>query len=110
MESQVKVNEQDTEGISNPVSCACKLGSHGSKAGRGNDDSDKASNVHASARVDLVMKPGTQGVVDQTCFEISRGNQWSGLDSILPAVVSQIALSSKGIPSFIPRLVYKRTA
>jgi hypothetical protein len=76
LKRQVKVNEQDTKGISNPVGRAGKLGGHGSKARRGDDDPDKTSHVHASTRVDLVMEPCTQGVVDQTCFESVVETNW----------------------------------
>jgi hypothetical protein len=43
------------------------LGSHGSQAGSGDNDPNKTGDVHTAPRVDLVMKPSTQGVVNKTC-------------------------------------------
>lgn len=67
LEGQVKVDEQNAKGISNPVGCADELRCHSSETRCGYDDTDKASNVHASTRVDSVMEPSTQRIIDQTC-------------------------------------------
>jgi hypothetical protein len=66
LESQVKVDEQNAKGISNPVGGADILRSHSSETRCGNDNTDKASNVHSSTRVDSVMEPSTQRIIDQT--------------------------------------------
>jgi hypothetical protein len=71
LESQVKVDEQDAKGISNPVGCSGVLSGHSSEARRGNDDSNEAGDVHASARVDAIVEPSTQRIVDQAYFRIN---------------------------------------
>jgi hypothetical protein len=55
------------------------------------------------------MEPSTQRVIDQTWYGVSKTNIVADLSNV-PAVVNQIALNSKGMPSFIPRFVYNKTA
>lgn len=109
LEGQVQVDEEDTEPISNFVRSAGVLSGHGRQTGCGDNDARKADNVHGAPRVNSIMKPGTTRIVNQTWVELAQEIDHRQVQS-LPAVVSQTALRSKGMPPFMPRLVYRITA
>lgn len=71
LEGQVQVDEEDSEPVSNLVGCAGELSGHGSETRGGYDDTHEARDVHAATRVDFVVEPGAQRVVNQTWIEIS---------------------------------------
>jgi hypothetical protein len=58
LEGQIKVDEKDTESIPDLVGRTGILGRHSGQAGRRDDNSDKADNVHGTPGVDFVMEPG----------------------------------------------------
>lgn len=66
MECKVKVHKQNAKPVTNPVRGARVLCGHGSQARCGNNNPDKTCNVHFSTRIDLVVKPGTKRVVNDT--------------------------------------------
>lgn len=101
LESQVQVDEENTKPVSNLVGCADKLGRHGSETRGGDNDTHETGHEHATAGVDLVVEPGTQGIVNETCIVSAMILQSSV--SYSPAVVNQTALNSKGMLPVIPR-------
>lgn len=66
LEGQVQVDEENAEPVSDLVGCADILGSHGSETRGGDNDTREADHVHSAARVDPVMEPSTQRVVNET--------------------------------------------
>lgn len=86
LECQIQEHEEDTESVSNPVGCTGVFSRHGSQARSSDDDTDKASDVHAPSGVDLVVEPGSERVVNDTCIcqlhprpirTVSSYQQWS---------------------------------
>lgn len=113
LERQIQEHEKDTESVSDPVGRTGIFSCHCSQARCCDNDTDKAGDVHAASGVDLVMEPGSERVVNDTCQFVSSHSQLMRGDRLmraLPAVVNQTALSNRGIPPVMPRLVYRITA
>lgn len=64
LECQIQEHEKNTESVTNPVGSTGVFGRHGCQARGSDDNTDKASDVHASSRVDLVMEPGSERVIN----------------------------------------------
>lgn len=113
LECQIQEHEKDTKSVSDPVGRTGIFSCHCSQTRCCDNDTDKAGDVHAASGVDLVMEPGSERVVNDTCQFVSSHSQLMRGDRLvraLPAVVNQTALSNRGIPPVMPRLVYRITA
>lgn len=65
LERQIQKYEEDAERVADLVCRASILGDHRSQATCSHQASSKTSDEHLTARVDLVVQPGTARVIDQ---------------------------------------------
>lgn len=66
LECKIEVHHEDANGVPSSVRSASILGGHGSQNRGGDDDTNKAGYIHPATRVDPVVQPGTEGVINKT--------------------------------------------